>query len=122
MADYLEAQGRRWLSEKIDRLNAPHFTKKNKQPYQLEDFMGGPVSDKPQTAADVARLRARRLAGLPDSYDAARQAEQDHADLVFMKGRDARIEKLIRSGNFDESILPKWARMTDKEKAERGIN
>lgn len=117
MAEYLEAQGRRWLSEKIDRLNAPHFTKKNKQPYMLEDFMGA-VADKPQTGADVARMRARKLAG----FKGESTVERDNIDLLLAKSRDARLSKLMQSGNFDDSILPKWARMTDQEKQERGIN
>ncbi len=118
MRQYLEAQSNRWMIERIERLNAPHFSKKNKQPYTLEDF-GGAVSDRPLDGADAARMRARKLAGLPEKGG---DPERDKVDLMMEKTRDARLAKLMKSGNFDDSILPKWARMTDQEKRDRGIN
>lgn len=110
----------RWLTDRVDRVNGP-LRKRDGSMWTLQDFgVAEFVKELPLTGAERARVLARRARGLPDTPNNPAQAERDAIDLAKEKARDARLDKLMRSGNFDESIVPKWARMTDEEKAARG--
>jgi hypothetical protein len=117
---HFDSDYKRWITDRVDRVNGP-LRKRDGSKWTLQDFgIAEFVQDLPLNGAERARVLARRAAGLPDTPNNPAQAERDAIALAREKARDARYDKLMRSGNFDESLVPKWARMTKAEKAARG--
>ncbi len=96
--DFKEQELRRWCIERVERLNAPHFNRKDKRAYTLEDFLGGAQVDQGQL-----------------------QTERDRVDLARELARDKFMSQRMKARDFDDSELPGWARMTPQEKQTRGI-
>jgi len=97
---------KRWVQMRVDILNAPHYSHKDKRPYSLADFF-----DSPET-------RAQR-----------EQAERDRMELKRAQARDAELaRKMIEARKdrkkveaIEQEYIPSWARMTPEEKAARGL-
>lgn len=94
MREHREADQMRWTIDRVERLNAPHFFRKDKQPYTVEDFL-------PKDAKAI-------------------QTEKDKIDLARELAYDKMITEKMQRADFDDSWLPGWARMTPEEKAKRG--
>ena len=88
---------RRWCTDRVERLNAPHFQRKDKRAWTLEDFI---PSDRPTKPV---------------------QSERDKLDLARELAYDKAMSQRMQAKDFDDSFLPGWARMTKEEKAARGL-
>ena len=87
------AENQRWLLDRVDRLNAPHFSRKDHQPYTLQDFIHS------------------------DAQADNKQSIKDRLDLAREQAFDTRVSAQMKRADFDDSWLPGWARMTLEEKA-----
>lgn len=120
---FKQAEHRRWIIDRVDRLNGP-LNRKDKRLWSEADFMGGAVSDKsPKANAELdateqLRRIAWKLAGLSEAPVSRRG---DDVDWAMELRRDKLLAQQMRSKDFDDSQIPKWARMTDTEKKQRGI-
>lgn len=88
----------RWGFERAHSANIAGAKHPSGRPFRVEDFF-------------ISREMADRQA----------QVERDRADLLAAQIEHARQIRLMKEGKFDESILPKWARLTPEEKAARGM-
>ncbi len=119
---FKEADHRRWCIERAERLNGP-LTRLDKRLWSEQDFMGGAVSDKSPIDRKVSeenqiREFAWRMAGLTSAPVSRRG---DESDLALELHRDRNLAQQMRKKDFDEKLVPSWARMTDEEKKQRGI-
>lgn len=87
-----EEVARRWLSEKIDRLNAPHFSRNDKRPYTVEDFTRPAESNTEQIQRDFAFMKmSRALAGItkdsepPTSWAKVQWKPEDYPEMFNLK-------------------------------------
>ena len=106
--DSKDEETRRWIQLRVDILNAPHFSRKDKRAYQPYDFF------------DTSEARTMRLQAERDRIDLMRAERQDA--LITSKTRDA-LKRKDRKGleAIEEEYIPSWARMTPEEKAARGL-
>lgn len=88
----------RWALERAHYFNA-HWTRDDGNPWQAHHFFDTPEARK---VREVAERDARE-------FQTAKLAEKQ---MLWQ----------MKAGKFDESDLPWWARMTDEEKAKRGIH
>lgn len=97
LSEFREQEIRRWVTDRVERLNAPHFFRKDKRAWTLEDFLGGGPK-----VSDI-------------------QAERDRLDLARELALDKALSAKMQRKDFDDSGLPGWARMTPEEKRSRGL-
>ena len=87
-----EADARRWLLEKIDRLNAPHFGKRDKKPYAIEDFTARQESSQEKIQRDIEFMKMLRKLGSvtansepPTSWAKVQWKPEDYPEMFNLK-------------------------------------